>query len=163
MTTPADQTGSLTGTTRTRTDVLDAGRAAAIQRRRSDSERCRRDVLAVLAAMRKNRTPLSNAEITRRAGVNPQFLQRHHDLRAEADAVRAHLADDRPRAAAAASARKEAALETENKMLLEQNAALRRAWPRSKPSCAPPALTSSAPAPGTAFTAHQYVTQNWTN
>jgi hypothetical protein len=76
--------------------------------------------------MRKSRTPLSNAEITRRAGVNPQFLQRHRDLRAEAEAVRAHLAGDRPRAAVAASARKEAALETENRMLIEQNAALRQ-------------------------------------
>jgi hypothetical protein len=126
MTQAADQAGGLTGAALPRTAVLDAGRAAAVERRRSDSERCRQDVLGVLAAMRKNRTPLSNAEIARRAGVNPQFLQRHRDLRAEAETVRAHLAGDRPRAAAAATARKEAALETENKVLLEQNAALRQ-------------------------------------
>lgn len=40
--------------------------------------------------------------------------------------MRAHLARDRPRAAAAAAARKEAALEVENRMLLEQNGVLRR-------------------------------------
>lgn len=84
-------------------------------------------VLDVLAAMRKNRQALSDAEITRRADVNPQYLQRHRDLKAEAEAVRAHLAQDRPRAAAAATARKEAALEAENRMLLEHNAALQRA------------------------------------
>jgi hypothetical protein len=82
MTTAADQAGVLTSTTQSRTAVLDADRAAAVERRRSDSERCRQDVLGVLAAMRKNRMPLSNAQITRRAGVNPQFLQRHRDLRA---------------------------------------------------------------------------------
>ena len=76
--------------------------------------------------MRKSRTPLSDAEITRRAGVNPQYLQRHRELKAEADAVRAHLAADLSRTAAAASARKEAALEVENRMLLEQNAVLRQ-------------------------------------
>jgi hypothetical protein len=65
------------------------------------------------------------AEITRRAAVNPQYLQRHRDLKAEAESVRAHLAQDGPRAAAA-TARKEAALEVENRMLLEQNAALQR-------------------------------------
>jgi hypothetical protein len=106
--------------------VLDAGRAAAAQRRRADSERCRQRVLDVLATMRRSRTPLSDAEITRRAKVNPQYLQRHRDLKAEAEAVRAQLAGDRPRAAAAASARKEAALEVENRMLLEQHAVLRR-------------------------------------
>lgn len=76
--------------------------------------------------MRKSRQALSDAEITRRACVNPQYLQRHRDLKAEAEAVRAHLARDRPRAAAAAAARKEAALEVENRMLLEQNGVLRR-------------------------------------
>ncbi|RPK48393.1 hypothetical protein EES39_09575 [Streptomyces sp. ADI92-24] len=110
---------------RTRTVVLDAGRAAAVQQRRSDSERCRQRVLDVLAAMRKSRISLSDAEITRRAGVNPQYLQRHRDLKAETAAVRAHLAGDPPRAAAAASSRKEATLQLENRMLLEQNAALR--------------------------------------
>ncbi|MDQ0904056.1 hypothetical protein QFZ22_000041 [Streptomyces canus] len=109
-----------------RTAVLDAVRAAAARRRRADSERCRQRVLDVLATMRRSRTLLSDVEITRRAEVNPQYLQRHRDLKAEAEAVRAHLASDRPRVAAAASARKEAALEVENRMLLEQNTALRR-------------------------------------
>ncbi|MGW5136775.1 hypothetical protein [Streptomyces sp. NPDC004135] len=109
-----------------RVEVLDAGRAAAVQRRRADSEQCRQRVLDVLAAMRKSRKVLSDAEITRRAAVNPQYLQRHRDLKAEAETVRAHLARDGPRAAAAATARKEAALELENRMLLEQNAALQR-------------------------------------
>ncbi|GAA3781684.1 hypothetical protein GCM10022206_20820 [Streptomyces chiangmaiensis] len=76
--------------------------------------------------MRKRRQVLSDAEITRRARVNPQYLQRHRDLKAEAEAVRAHLAKDAPKAAAAAAARKEATLEVENRMLLEQNATLRR-------------------------------------
>ncbi|MFB9483420.1 hypothetical protein ACFFSH_29120 [Streptomyces filamentosus] len=83
-------------------------------------------MLDVLAAMRKDRQALSDAEITRRAAVNLQYLQRHRDLKAEAETVRAHLAQDRPRAAAAATARKEAALEVENRMLLEQNTALQR-------------------------------------
>ncbi|MEU0352754.1 hypothetical protein ABZ302_39000 [Streptomyces sp. NPDC006237] len=76
--------------------------------------------------MRQSRRALSDAEITRRAAVNPQYLQRHRDLKAEAELVRAHLAQDGPRAAAAATARKEAALEVENRMLLEQNSALQR-------------------------------------
>lgn len=109
-----------------RAKALDAGRAAAVERRRADSERCRQRVLDVLAAMRRSRQALSDAEITRRAAVNPQYLQRHRDLKAEAETVRAHLAQDRPQAAAAATARKEAALEVENRMLLEQNAALQR-------------------------------------
>ncbi|MEU3136998.1 hypothetical protein ABZ691_30045 [Streptomyces sp. NPDC006854] len=109
-----------------RSAVLDAGRKAAAVRRRSDSERCRRRVLDVITGMRRARTPLSDAEITRRAEVNPQYLQRHRDLKAEAEAVRAHLADDRPRAVSAAAARQEAALTVENRMLLEQNATLRR-------------------------------------
>jgi hypothetical protein len=109
-----------------RAEVLDAGRAAAVQRRRANSEQCRQRVLDVLATMRKRRQALSDAENTRRAAVNPQYLQRHRDLKAEAETVRAHLAQDRPRAAAAAHARKEAAPEVENRMLLEQNAALQR-------------------------------------
>ncbi|MFD9097601.1 hypothetical protein [Streptomyces collinus] len=109
-----------------RATVLDAGRQAAAARRRADSQACRQRVLEVIAGMRKTRKPVSDAEITRRAEVNPQYLQRHRDLKAEAEAVRAHLAGDRPRAAAAAAARKDAALEVENRMLLEQNTALRR-------------------------------------
>lgn len=108
-----------------RANTLDAGREAAVARRRADSEKCRRRVLEVIAGMRRTRTPLSDTEITRRAEVNPQYLQRHRDLKAEAEVVRAHLADSRPRAAAAQAARKEAALEVENRMLLEQNQALR--------------------------------------
>lgn len=127
MTTATDETeGGFPGVKRPRRAALDAGRAAAVRQRRADSERCRQKVLDVLAAMRKSRTPLSDAEITRRAGVNPQYLQRHRELKAEADAVRAHLAADLSRTAAAASARKEAALEVENRMLLEQNAVLRQ-------------------------------------
>ncbi|MGW4074531.1 hypothetical protein ACWELB_13580 [Streptomyces asiaticus] len=76
--------------------------------------------------MRKSRHALSDAEITRRAAVNPQYLQRHRDLKAEAETVRAYLAKDGARAAAAAAARKEVALEVENRMLLEQNAALQQ-------------------------------------
>lgn len=45
---------------------------------------------------------------------------------AEAGTVRVHLAQDGPRAAAAAITRKEAALEVGNRMLLEHNAALQR-------------------------------------
>jgi hypothetical protein len=109
-----------------RPPVLDAGRAAAAARRRADSEACRQRVLDVLTSMRRNRKPFSDAEITRRAGVNPQYLQRHRDLKAEAETVRAHLASDLPRAAAAAATRTQAALEVENRMLLEQNTQLRK-------------------------------------
>ncbi len=109
-----------------RATVLDAGRQAAAARRRADSEACRQRVLEVIAGMRKTRRVISDAEITRRAAVNPQYLQRHRDLKAEAEAVRAHLVDDRPRAAAAAAARQDAGLAVENRMLLEQNTALRR-------------------------------------
>ncbi|MFE4961177.1 hypothetical protein ACFRCW_46690 [Streptomyces sp. NPDC056653] len=56
-----------------RTATLNAGRAAAAQRRRADSEQCRQRVLDVLTAMRKNHQSLSDAEITRRARVNPQY------------------------------------------------------------------------------------------
>ncbi|MFE9845376.1 hypothetical protein [Streptomyces goshikiensis] len=76
--------------------------------------------------MCKSRQALSDAEITRRAAVNPRYLQRHRDLKAEAETVRARFTQDGPRAAAAASARKEAALEVENRILLEHNAALQR-------------------------------------
>lgn len=109
-----------------RAATLDAGRQAAAARRRADSEACRQRVLAVIAGMRKSRRPVSDAEITRRAAVNSQYLQRHRDLKAEAEAVRAHLDGDRTRAASAAAARQEAALEVENRMLLEQNRAARR-------------------------------------
>lgn len=54
-----------------RAAVLDAVRTAAVRRRRADSEQCRQRVLDVLAAMRKSRQALSDAEITRRACVNP--------------------------------------------------------------------------------------------
>ncbi|MFE9834200.1 hypothetical protein ACFYP4_03465 [Streptomyces sp. NPDC005551] len=123
--TPRKQPGRAT-IPASRVEVLDAGRAAAVQRRRADSEQCRQRVLDVLAAMRRSRQALSDAEITRRAAVNPQYLQRHRDLKAEAETVRAHLVQDGPRAAAAATARREAALEVENRMLLEQNAVLQR-------------------------------------
>ncbi|MFF0584362.1 hypothetical protein ACFYWD_00085 [Streptomyces sp. NPDC003781] len=103
---------------------MDAGRQAAAARRRADSEACRQRVLDVIAGMRKTRGPLSDAEITRRAAVNSPYLQRHRDLKAEAEAVRAHLAGDRTRAATAA--RQDAGLAVENRMLLEQNTALRR-------------------------------------
>ncbi|MFF6835183.1 hypothetical protein ACFY84_25435 [Streptomyces sp. NPDC012438] len=76
--------------------------------------------------MLRRRECLSDAEITRRARVNPQYLQRHRDLKAKAEAVRAHLATDHPRAEAAATAGREAALTVENRMLLAQNATLRR-------------------------------------
>ncbi|MFE1028977.1 hypothetical protein ACFW5I_31155 [Streptomyces sp. NPDC058818] len=109
-----------------RAGVLDAGRAAAVRRRRADSEQCRQRVLDVLTTMRKSRRDLTDAEITRRAAVNPQYLQRHRDLKAEAETVRALLAKDGARATAAATARKEAALEIENRMLLKQNAALQQ-------------------------------------
>jgi hypothetical protein len=124
MTTAGTESEDHSQSGRARSLVLDAGRAVAVQRRRSDSERCRRRVLDVIAGMRKARTLLSDAEITRRAGVNPQYLQRHRDLKAEAEAVRAHLEGDLPRATAA-DFRREATLQLENRMLLEQNAALR--------------------------------------
>jgi hypothetical protein len=121
---PQERPGASAGPARA--SALEAGREAAVARRRADSEKCRRHVLDVIVGMRKTRTPLSDADITRRAAVNPQYLQRHRDLKAEAEVVRAHLADSRPRAAAAQAARKEATLEVENRMLLEQNQALRR-------------------------------------
>ncbi|MFF3489085.1 hypothetical protein ACFYXC_38465 [Streptomyces sp. NPDC002701] len=107
-----------------RAAALDAGRQAAAALRRADSEACRQRVLAVIAGMRTSRRPVSDAEITRRAAVNPQYLHGTGTLKAEA--VRAHLGGDRTRAAAAAAARQDTALEVENRMLLEQNTALRR-------------------------------------
>ncbi|MFC8368380.1 hypothetical protein ACFUIT_10410 [Streptomyces sp. NPDC057239] len=78
--------------------------------------------------MRKNRQALSDAEITRRAAVNPQYLQRHRDLKAEAETVRAHFAQDRPRAAAAAAARQAEtamkALRNVNQRLIVENSRL---------------------------------------
>ena len=75
--------------------------------------------------MRRRRTPLSDAEITRRARVNAQYLQRHHDLKIHAEQVRAALLDDTGRQAAAAQSATERALRTENTMLVEQNTHLR--------------------------------------
>jgi hypothetical protein len=72
------------------------------------------------------RTPLSDAEITRRARVNGQYLQRHRDLKALAARIRADLDGDAARAAVAARSEREAALAVENAMLVEQNAQLRR-------------------------------------
>ncbi|MFF0065659.1 hypothetical protein ACFYRC_29720 [Streptomyces sp. NPDC005279] len=118
MTSTASVSGheALTGIKPARTAALDAGRAAAARRRRADSERCRQRVLHVLATMQEPNTALRRGDHFR-AEVNRQCPQRHRDLKAEAEAVRAHLAGDRPRAAAAASARKEAPLEVENRVL----------------------------------------------
>lgn len=107
-------------------EILQAGRAAAAARRRSDSERCRHRVADVMEEMRRTRAPLSDTEITRRAQVNRQYLQRHRDLKARAAVIRAELDGDTHRAAAAARSEKEAALAVENDMLTEQNAQLRR-------------------------------------
>jgi hypothetical protein len=109
-----------------RQEVLQAGRAAAVARRRADSERCRLRVADVIEEMRRARTPLSDAEITRRAQVNGQYLQRHRDLKVRAAAVRAEIVGDIHQAAAAARSETEAALAVENGMLVEQNAQLRR-------------------------------------
>ncbi|MBE1584026.1 hypothetical protein ACFPOI_28580 [Nonomuraea angiospora] len=109
-----------------REEILNAGRDAAIARRRAESQRCRDRVSAVIATMRRTRTPLSDAEITRRAQVNAQYLQRHRDLKAQAAKVRADLEGDAVRAAAATRTEHEAALVIENAMLIEQNAELRR-------------------------------------
>jgi len=103
-----------------RREILDTGRAAAAARRRADSQRCRNRVGEVIDVMRRTQTPLTDAEITRRAHVNAQYLQRHRDLKARATAVRAD------RAAAAARSEREEALTVENGMLIEQNAQLRR-------------------------------------
>jgi hypothetical protein len=55
-----------------RTHVLDTGRQLAAARRRADSQRCRERVTAVIGQMLRQRVVLSDAEITRRAEVNPQ-------------------------------------------------------------------------------------------
>jgi hypothetical protein len=110
----------------TRGQILDTGRAAAAARRRADSQRCRNRVAEVIEAMRRTRTPLTDTEITRRAGVNAQYLQRHRDLKARAAAVRAALAGAADRAAVAARSETEEALAVENGMLIEQNAQLRQ-------------------------------------
>ena len=109
-----------------RREILDTGRAAAAARRRADSQRCRNRVGEVIDVMRRTRTPLTDAEIARRAHVNAQYLQRHRDLKARATAVRAALAGAADRAAAAARSEREEALTVENGMLIEQNAQLRR-------------------------------------
>lgn len=109
-----------------RGQVLQEGRDAAIARRRADSQRCRDRVAEVIETMRRTRTPLSDAAITRRARVNRQDLQRHRDLKARAAKVRADLDGDAARAAVAARSEREAALAAENGMLVEQNAQLRR-------------------------------------
>ena len=109
-----------------RGQVLQEGRDAAIARRRADSQRCRDRVAEVIETMRRTRTPLSDAAITRRARVNRQDLQRHRDLKARAAKVRADLDGDAARAAVAARSEREAALAAENGMLVEQNAQLHR-------------------------------------
>jgi len=109
-----------------RGQVLQEGRDAAVARRRADSQRCRARVAEVIEMMRRARTPLSDAEITRRAWVNRQYLQRHRDLKARAAKIRADLDGDAARAAVAARSEREAALAAENGMLVEQNAQLRR-------------------------------------
>jgi hypothetical protein len=76
--------------------------------------------------MRRTRTPLSDTEITRRARVNGQYLQRHRDLKARAAMVRADLEGEAARAAVAARSEREAALAVENGVLVEQNTQLRR-------------------------------------
>jgi hypothetical protein len=109
-----------------RGQVLQVGRDAAVARRRADSQRCRDRVAEVIEAMRRTRTTLSDAEITRRARVNRQYLQRHRDLKARAATIRAHLEGDAARATVAARSEREAALAVENGVLVEQNAQLRR-------------------------------------
>src|SRR6266545_1276868 len=84
-----------------RGQVLQAGRDAAAARRRADSQRCRDRVAEVIESMQRSRTPLSDAEITRRARVNGQYLQRHRDLKARAATIRADLEGDAARAAVA--------------------------------------------------------------
>lgn len=124
--TTAGPSGSVTQGNTTRREILETGRAAAAARRRADSQRCRNRVAEVIDAMRRTRTPLSDAEITRRARVNAQYLQRHRDLRARAAAIRAALDGAADRARAAARSEREEALAVENGMLIEQNRQLRR-------------------------------------
>lgn len=104
-----------------RAEVLDA-----VRRRRADSQQCRQRSSTSWPRCARTARPSP----TRRSPGGPTSTLstfNDTDLKAEAEAVRAHLAQDRPRAAAAATARKEAALEAENRMLLEHNAALQRA------------------------------------
>src|SRR6266545_2068829 len=108
-----------------RGQVLQAGRDAAAARRRADSQRCRDRVAEVIESMQRSRTPLSDAEITRRARVNGQYLQRHRDLKARAATIRADLEGSAARAAIAARSEREAALTVENGVLVEHNAQLR--------------------------------------
>jgi hypothetical protein len=122
-----------------RGQILQEGRDAAIARRRVDSQRCRDRVAEVIEMMRRTRTPLSDAEITRRARVNRQYLQRHRDLKARAAKIRADLDGDAARAAVAARSEREAALTAENGML---GRAERPAAPRSG-NC--PGRTSDPP------------------
>ncbi len=75
--------------------------------------------------MRRHKQALSDTEITKRAGVNNQYLQRHRDLRARAQTVRAELTGDRLKAAIAVRSETEEALIVENRMLVEQNARIR--------------------------------------
>lgn len=108
-----------------RDQILQAGREAAATRRRADSQTCRDRVTAVIDDMRRRRTPLTDAEITRRASVNAQYLQRHRDLKIQAEQVRSALLGDAARQAEAAQSATELALRTENAMLVEQNVQLR--------------------------------------
>lgn len=108
-----------------RNQILQAGREAAATRRRADSQTCCDRVTAVIDDMRRRHSPLTDAEITRRARVNSQYLQRHRDLKLDAEQVRAHLLNDAARRAAAAQSATERALHTENAMLIEQNTRLR--------------------------------------
>jgi hypothetical protein len=114
-----------TATTR-RQEILQAGRMAAAASRRVDSQTCRDRVIKVIDDMRRRRTPISDAEITRRARVNAQYLQRHRDLKINAEQTRAALLNDAGRQAAATQSATERALRTENAMLVEQNTQLRR-------------------------------------
>lgn len=114
------------GPSAARAQVLDGGRRAAIAQRRADSQACQQRVRRVIAQMQRAGQPLSNAEITRRAQVNSQYLQRHRELKAYADRIRAELAGAQQRVDVAVRAETEAALMAENAMLTEQNAQLHR-------------------------------------
>lgn len=113
------------GKRNTRDDILAAGRQAAVSRRKADSDACRQRVEGVITEMKRRREVLTDAAITRRAHVNAQYLQRHQDLRALADAVRAEVRGSKLEAEAAARAGAAAHVGIENKMLLEQNKHLR--------------------------------------
>jgi hypothetical protein len=115
------------GTASTRRQrILQAGRKAAAASRRADSQSCRARVTAVIDDMRRRRTPLGDAEITRRARVNAQYLHRHRDLKIHAEQVRSVLLGDTGRHAAATQSATERAPRTENAMLAEQNTHLRQ-------------------------------------